>query len=57
MTHKKKHKLTQTNKQDYQLVAAVDNDSSDEEAVEHASIRVEPQNSTKDAHTASKVNA
>ena len=47
--------FTRRQYRDYQLVAAVDNNSSDEEAVEHASIREEPQNYTEDAHTASKV--
>ena len=38
----------------YQLVAVVDNDSSDEEEFERASLREEPHNYTEDAHTDSQ---
>ena len=47
--------FTRRRYRDYQLVQVVDNDSSDEEEFEHASIREEPQNYTEDADTASQV--
>ena len=47
--------LTRRPYRGYQLVAVGDNDSSDEEEFEHASIREEPHNYTEEVNTVSQV--